>query len=73
MKKCFVFGIVAACMLLAASFVEARRTYVCYRYVKGRPTGGWIYVKAENRYTAEVKAYIRFKEIGGRVDYAVCR
>ncbi len=47
-------------------------TYECYRYVKGKPTGGWIKVKASSKSEAERKALIRFKQLGGRVDYAKC-
>lgn len=48
-------------------------TFECYRYVDGRPTGTWINVKAETKAEAETKALARFRELGGAVDYAVCK
>ena len=47
--------------------------YTCYRYVSGKPTGTWIHVSASSKDEAEQIAYRRFKELGGRVDYAKCR
>ena len=58
--------------LSSSSASAGERTYECYRYVKGKPTGGWINVKASSKSEAESKAYRRFKELGGRVDYAKC-
>jgi len=68
------------CILAGALFLfchagvalAGERTYECYRYVKGKPTGGWINVKASSKSEAERKAVRRFKELGGRVDYARC-
>ena len=48
-------------------------TYECYRYVNGKPTGGWINVKASSKAEAERKAVVQFKKLGGRVDYAKCK
>lgn len=66
--------LVAAVVLLTWRTAEADPyTFTCYRYVDGKPTGGWINMKAESKSEAESKAYQRFKELGGRVDYAKCK
>lgn len=68
MKKLLIAGIA---LLLFASIVYAAK-FTCYRYVNGHPTGGWISVEADSKSEAEAKAYARFKELGGQIDYCKC-
>ncbi len=69
MKKIFIAGAVVFVFTVVAF---AASKYECYRYVNGHPTGGWISVTANSKKEAEAKAYARFKELGGRIDYCKC-
>lgn len=69
MKKLLIVAIV---LLVFASIAYAYK-FTCYRYVNGHPTGGWISVEADSVEEAESKAYARFKELGGQIDYCKCR
>ncbi len=62
-----------ALVMLASSAQASERTYECYRYVNGKPTGTWISVKASSKEEATVKAMARFRELGGQVDSANCK
>lgn len=62
----------ASVVFIFASIAYAA-TFTCYRYVNGEPTGTWISVTASSKSEAERIAYARMKEIGGRLDCAVCR
>ena len=59
-------------LLMALVSISQAKTYECFRYVGGSPTGTWIKVQASSKSEAESKAYNRFKELGGRVDGANC-
>ncbi|SEH04459.1 hypothetical protein [Candidatus Venteria ishoeyi] len=65
--------LIFALVLFSFSSLSHAYTYTCYRYASGHPTGTWISVKASSKSEAESKAYIRMKELGGRVDYAKCK
>jgi len=67
--KKLLFAILASLIIASVAYAA---TFTCYRYVNGHPTGGWISVKADSKAEAEAKAYARFKEIGGRIDYCKC-
>lgn len=73
-------GLICAIVVFIVFFIFLRNqaqadpyTFTCYRYVDGKPTGGWINMKADSKEEAEAKAYARFKELGGQVDYAKCK
>ena len=68
MRK-LLLGLVLVMGLVSASNAK---TYKCYRYVNGSPTGTWIKVQASDKSEASSKAYDRFKELGGRVDSVNC-
>jgi len=51
----------------------AEDTYICYRYVDGEPTGGFIKVKANSKEEAERKALREYREkLNMRTDYVKC-
>ena len=60
-------------LLITLSSASYAYTYTCYRYVNGHPTGTWLSIKADSKSEANIKAYNRMKELGGRVDYAKCK
>ena len=59
-------------MIMLASPSYAR-TYKCWRYVKGKPSGTWVKVKADSKTEAEGNAYAKFKALGKKVDSVNCR
>ena len=65
--------LLVSALSLFASTSYAESTWTCYRYVNGSPTGTWVKVQASSKSEAESKAYAKMKEIGGQVDYAVCK
>mgnify|MGYP000072932823 CR=1 FL=1 len=67
MKK--ILLALALMMMASTSYASS---YKCYRYVNGSPTGTWIKTQAPSKSKAEEKAYLRMKELGGKVDYAKC-
>lgn len=48
-------------------------TYVCYRYVNGGPTGGFVKVQANSKSEAETKSFKKYKKLGYSLDYTECR
>lgn len=64
--------LVSTVLFMFVSVLYASTTFTCYRYVKGKPTGTWIKVKADSKEEAEAKAYARFKKLGGPVDSCNC-
>ncbi|HHT00817.1 MAG TPA: hypothetical protein ENK73_08190 [Thiomicrospira sp.] len=62
-----------AISLFLFSTVAYSKTYECYRYVDGKPTGTWIKVKADSKSEATSKAYQRYDELGVKVDSVNCK
>ena len=59
-------------LLVGVMSMANAKTYECYRYVNGSPTGTWVKVKASSKDEATSKAMAKFKDLGGRVDSANC-
>lgn len=51
---------------------QAASNYTCYRYVDGKPTGGFVKISADSKSEAEAKALAWYQKEGMRVDYVVC-
>ena len=68
MKKLFL----SFTLLVGLVTLSNAKTYECYRYVNGKPTGTWIKVKASSKNEAYTKAMEKFKKLGGRVDSTNC-
>lgn len=51
---------------------QAASTYTCYRYVDGRPSGGFVKISADSKSEAEAKALAWYQKEGMKVDYVVC-
>jgi len=48
--------------------------WICYRYVDGEPTGGYVKVYADSKYEAEKKALKKYRDdLGYRTDYVKCK
>lgn len=62
-----------ALMLLAGS-AYADRTYECFRYVDGQPTGGHVNVQASSKSEAEAKALAHYRDdLKKRTDSVNCK
>jgi hypothetical protein len=72
MKKLFLTGILLASIGFASNYTFAS-TWVCYRYVNGEPTGGFIKVEADSKEEAEVKALKEYKKLGYTLDDVKCK
>lgn len=53
--------------------IASASTYVCYRYVNGSPTGGFIKVQANSKSEAEKKSFKKYKKLGYSLDYTECK
>jgi len=48
--------------------------WVCYRYVNGEPTGGYVKIDANSKSVAEKKALKKYREdLGYKTDYVKCK
>ena len=47
--------------------------FVCYRYVDGKPTGGFLNVKASSQEEAERISKEKYKKLGYSLDYTKCK
>lgn len=65
--------LIALAMLSAASASYADRNYECYRYVDGKPAGGYVNVTASSKSDAETKAYQKYKDMGKKVHSVNCK
>ena len=46
--------------------------YICYRYVDGQPTGGFVKIYTDSQSKAEKKALEKYKDLGYTVNYVKC-
>jgi len=53
----------------SASYADV---YKCWRYVDGKPTGGWIDVNANSESDAVTIALAEYTKMGNRVDSVSC-
>ena len=63
-------------VLLVGGFISNvfASEWVCYRYVDGEATGGYVKVYANSKYEAEKKALKKYREeLGYRTDYVKCK
>ena len=65
-KAIFVLAILG----LVSSVVA--KEWTCYRYINGKPTGGFIKVQADNKEEAEIKSMKKYKKLGYSLDYTKC-
>jgi len=73
MKKLVLSVLGVAVWLLATTPAFADARYQCYRYVDGKPTGGWIHVRANSKSEAETRALQRYRgELKLRTDSVNC-
>ncbi len=69
MKKIVIFFIVSG--FISSVFAME---WVCYRYVDGEATGGYVKVYADSKYEAEKKALKKYRDdLGYRTDYVKCK
>ena len=47
--------------------------YICYRYVDGQPTGGYLKIYTDSQSKAEKKALKKYKNLEYSVDYVKCK
>lgn len=59
-------------VLAASATAHADRTYECYRYVDGKPAGGFVKVSAASKDEAERKAFQKYKDMGEKVHSVNC-
>jgi hypothetical protein len=59
-------------LTVLSSFTFAAE-WVCYRYVAGKPTGGFIKVTAETKQEANKKALEKYKKLGYKIDSVNCK
>jgi hypothetical protein len=59
-------------VLLAVQSAWAGK-YVCYRYLGGKPTGGFVKVDADSREEAEKKSLEKYRKLGYSLDYTKCK
>ena len=60
-------------LILASTTSLFAGYYKCYHYVNGKPTGGYVKVKASSKSYAADKAMQKYKDMGKRTDYVKCR
>lgn len=62
------------CMFLMVGSVMASSKWTCYRYVDGKPTGGVVYVYADSKSEATLKALEKYREeLHLNVDSVECK
>jgi hypothetical protein len=66
MKKIILAGVVFSTFSFATE-------WVCYRYVNGEPTGGFIKVTAQSKQEAHKKAMTKYKDLGYKIDSVNCK
>ena len=72
MRKLSIFLATLGGLIFTFSYSYAK-TWTCYRYVDGKPTGGFIKVEAETKEEAEKKSYNKYKkELNYNLDYTKC-
>ena len=64
--------IVVSLFVLGSAFASAS-TWTCYRYVDGKPTGGFVKVQASGEQEAVRKALAKYKDLGYRTDSVHCK
>ena len=60
-------------LVIGISGMLSAETWTCYRYVDGGPTGGTVKVEASSKQEAEKKSLEKYKKLGYRIDYTVCK
>ena len=60
-------------LLFLASQVVFAKSWDCYRYVDGKPTGGFVKVQADSKKEAEKKSEKKYKKLGYSLDYTECK
>ena len=69
MKKLIFASVVLFGMVSSAMASK----WICYRYVDGSPTGGFVKIYTNSKSDAEKKAYKKYKKLGYTLDYVKCK
>lgn len=59
--------------MLLVSEISFATNFVCYRYVNGKPTGGFLKVNASSQKEAEEISRDKYKKLGYSLDYTKCK
>lgn len=70
MKKLIILGMLTSAFISNVFASE----WICYRYVDGEATGGYVKVYTDSKYEAEKKALKKYRdELGYKTDYVKCK
>jgi len=59
--------------MLLVSEISFATNFICYRYIDGKPTGGFLKVDASSQKEAERISKENYKKLGYSLDYTKCK